>query len=148
VPKMQSRVELDPATWAAIERVARLPDDDVESSITAIGELLRLLSEGGIIEPEAAARAIVPHSKRLQRIWSAFNPSRFRAKLPVPLSLTLDTLARAAAISNLQAKLAMQFFVSSFGLVGPGMRSFTHNERLKVAVLFLSAETATVAQVA
>jgi AraC-like DNA-binding protein len=137
-------VELDEDTWAATRRVAMLAENDDEAIVAAVGELLRHLAARAIVEPEATERATMPASARIVRIWSALYPPLVR----FALSTTIEDIAERAGLSKLKVELAFQFFVSTFGLVGPGMRTFTRHTRLASAVLFLSAEHASVSEVA
>jgi transcriptional regulator GlxA family with amidase domain len=57
-------------------------------------------------------------------------------------------MSGATGLSVSQAEREVQRLVSLFGMVGPGLRNVTHHLRLKVAVLFLSADGVSVGDVA
>lgn len=136
-------VQLDPSCWVAIEAAlfaAGEGDDD------GCGEALRVLidslASSGILRREAAVRA----RERLPfaRLWGAIRPLVER----LALSATLDQVGDLAALSRRQLDRHLKGFFDAYPLVGGGFRAATLHLRLKLAVLFLSAEGATVDAVA
>jgi transcriptional regulator GlxA family with amidase domain len=78
------------------------------------------------------------------RLWRLVKPTIEH----LALAVTASELGAGADLSAGQVERAVRRWVAAFALAGPGLRNVTHNMRLKTAVLFLSAEDATVASVA
>ena len=93
---------------------------------------------------EGAEKALRPPPAPMIRLWRAVKPTIEH----LALAVTASDLGAAADLSASQVERAFRKWATAFALVGPGLRSMTHSFRLKTAVLFLSAEDASVASVA
>jgi transcriptional regulator GlxA family with amidase domain len=136
-------IALDDRTWAAARAVARFGDEDASfrSDVTA---LVEQIASVGLIVPAAAARTLDGAPPAFAVLWRALRPMIER----LYLTPTLQEVGNATGISIRQVDRYIQDFVSSFALVGQGWRPATLHLRLKLATLLLSAEGATMAEVA
>ncbi len=136
---------LDAATWAAAERIAALSahagDDDL---VTPMTDLLHGLASAGVITSEAVDVALKPTSPTFARLWSALRPMVER----LYLAPTIQEVSDATGVSGRQIDRHVRDFVTAFGLVGAGWRPATRHLRLKLSVILLSAEGATVGEIA
>jgi hypothetical protein len=141
LPSDAAPLVLDDVTWSSARRACTL--DGAEVAIArAVDDLLRGLGEQGLLTPDVVARATAPPPAIILHLWSAMKPliERFVA------SATVRDFE--SGLSTDQFERAFRHFVSTYALAGPGLRSVTNRLRLKGAVLFLSAEGVTVAEVA
>lgn len=138
-------VTLDAATWDAAVRAGRLrehtSDDALVSPITA---LIEHLAAAGVIRKEAVAVALKPTSPTFGRLWAALRPMVER----LYLAPTIQQVSDATGVSGRQLDRYIRDFVHAFGLVGAGWRPATRHLRLKLSVIMLSAEGASVGDVA
>jgi AraC-like DNA-binding protein len=134
---------LDDDVWLRVERLAAMPtaatDDAVEAEIFSLIDGLR---RSGVLHARAAerARSRVP----LERLWRGVRPLAER----LDVAATLDQLGELASTSRRQLDRYVHAFFEQVPLVGGGFRSATLHLRLKLAVLFLSAEGVTATEVA
>jgi transcriptional regulator GlxA family with amidase domain len=137
------RIALDERTWEAARAVARLGDEDdvLRRDVAALVERIASL---GLVVPAAATGVRDGPPKAFAVLWRALRPMIER----LYLTPTLQEVGDATGVSIRQADRYIQEFVASFALVGQGWRSATRHLRLKLATLLLSAEGASVAEVA
>jgi AraC-like DNA-binding protein len=143
-PQTPSAIALGGDFWETTLRAGLLSQNDDASVVAALEDSLRRLSDHGVLNREATARATAAPASPLVRLWSAAKPlvERFA------VSSTVDDLVLGTGLSVGQVERAFQHLVSTFALAGPGLRSVTYHVRMKAAVLFLSAKDSTVAEVA
>jgi AraC-like DNA-binding protein len=136
-------VTLDRETWQAARGIAELPDDD-DAFQQRVAMLLERVASSGLIVPGAAAHLLDEPPKTFALLWRALRPMIERFYL----TPTLQEVGDATGVSLRQVDRYVQEFVTSFALVGEGWRHATRHMRLKLAVLLLSADGASVADVA
>jgi AraC-like DNA-binding protein len=135
---------LSDRAWDVAARAARMSEGDdavLDESLRALVEALRA---EGILTDEGATRALRATPSAMARLWRAVKPTIEH----LALAVTAKDLGVASDLSTSQAERAFRRWAAAFALVGPGVRSVARNIRLKTAVLFLSAEDASVASVA
>ncbi len=136
---------LDAATWDAAMRAGRLSAHTDDEALTApTGELLQRLAAAGVLRREAVAAALAPTSPTFGRLWSALRPMVER----MYLAPTIQEVSDATGVSGRQIDRYVRDFVTAFGLVGAGWRPATRHLRLKLSVILLSAEGASVGDIA
>jgi len=135
------QVALDEPAWEAARAVARLAgeDDAFRHDVSALVERIASL---GLVVPAAGTRD--GPSRAFAVLWRALRPMIER----LYLTPTLQEVGDATGISVRQTDRIIQDFVASFAQVGQGWRPATRHLRLKLATMLLSAESATVADVA
>jgi AraC-like DNA-binding protein len=138
------RITLEASTWEAARAVGRLSEHDDDAFEATIERLLQCLVSGGVVTPSAAQRMLEPTPTAFALLWRALRPMVER----LYLTPTLQEVGDATGMSVRQIDRYVQDFVSSFALVGQGWRPATRYLRLKLAAIFLSAEGATVTDVA
>lgn len=136
------RVTLDPGTWEAARAVARLGDDD--DLQRHLGELLGRLASADLVAPSAAEALRRGPPAAFVVLWRALRPMVER----LYLTPTLQEVHEATGVSVRQLDRHIQDFVTSFAMVGEGWRPATRHLRLKLAILLLSAQGASVGDVA
>lgn len=138
------QIHLDADAWAAARAVVGHagPDDDAFQS--ALAALLERLVRAGLLAPSAAARVLEPTPKAFALLWRALRPMVER----LYLTPTLKEVSGVTGLSTRQVDRYVHDFVASFAMAGEGWRPATRYLRLKFAAIFLSAEGATVADVA
>jgi AraC-like DNA-binding protein len=138
-------VTLDAATWDAAMRAGQLEaHTSDEALVSPVTELLERLAAAGIIRREAVAVALKPTSPTFGRLWSALRPMVER----LYLAPTIQQVSDATGVSGRQIDRYVRDFVHAFGLVGAGWRPATRHLRLKLSVILLSAEGASVGDIA
>lgn len=138
-----TRLTLDSDTWRAAKAIAELPDDDAAFQ-QRVSKLLEHVASSGLIFPRAAAHLLDEPPKTFALLWRALRPMIERFYL----TPTLQEVGDAAGVSLRQVDRYVQEFVTSFSIVGEGWRHATRHMRLKLAVLLLSADGASVADIA
>jgi AraC-like DNA-binding protein len=137
-------VAVGPEAWRAVDRV--LDAAGARADDARIGEgmrsLLEALSAEGLVTRRIVELAASPVP--FERLWGAVRPLAER----FAVSATHDQLVDLAQASPRQLDRWLQSFFATFGMIGGGWRPTTVHLRLKVAVLFLSVEGATMAEVA
>ena len=142
-PPGAPELNLGDDVWRSVERLAAMPtaaaDDDVQTELLTLVDGLRRC---GVLHPRAVerARSRVP----LERLWRGVRPLAER----LDVAATLDQLGELANTSRRQLDRYVHAFFEQVPLVGSGFRSATLHLRLKLAVLFLSAEGVTATEVA
>jgi AraC-like DNA-binding protein len=106
--------------------------------------LLRELVRAGVIGADVAAGALRPSSRPVARIWSGVRPMVER----LYLRPTLQEVQASSGFSTRQIDRHVGAFVERFGLVGTRWRSSLLHLRLKLAVLLLSADDVSIAEIA
>jgi AraC-like DNA-binding protein len=144
LPPLPAVLSLSDETWAAASRVGSLSEADDASLEANARSLVERLAAEGVVTEAGAARALRAPPSALVRVWAALKPTIEH----LALSVTAADLGAAVDLSSSQVERAFRRWATAFALVGPGLRSVTHMFRLNTAVLFLSAEDATVAEVA
>jgi AraC-like DNA-binding protein len=137
-------IELSPSAWEAASEVLRLSEHDDRSYVESFTRLLEQLTGDGILSAALTANALQPASRPFALLWSALRPMIER----LYLTPTLQEVVAATGVSTRQMDRYIQSFVNSFGLVGDRWRGATLHLRLKLAVILLSADGATVSDVA
>jgi AraC-like DNA-binding protein len=127
---------LDSAMRAA--SLGHASDDDI---IGGIVDVLRGLERSGIVRTKVVDTAMDPTP--FARLWAAIRPMAEK----FVLSPTLQQMGDLAGLSSRQLERHLQGFFTTFGFVGSGWRTATRHLRLKLAVLFLSAEDVTIGDV-
>jgi len=134
-------VPLEDDVWDA---VARVLEDDAPTEarlLATIPAMLDALARAGVVSrnvPQAASSPLP-----FERLLRAVRPIAERFAVSATMS-DLETLAR---VSNRQLDRYLRHFFATYPLVGGGFRASTVHLRLKLAVLFLSAEGTTVTEV-
>jgi AraC-like DNA-binding protein len=137
-------VALDERTWEAARAAARLSEHDDDALQRAFTAFIEATAKSGVLGPNVAVRALDPPSNAFSLLWRALRPMIERFYL----SPTLQEVGDATGVSTRQVERYVQQFVAWFALVGEGWRPSTRHLRLKLAVILLSAEGASVADVA
>jgi AraC-like DNA-binding protein len=144
LPRLPSVLSLCAEAWAAASRVGLLSEADDASLEAGVRSLVERLAGDGVVTDAGAAKALRAPPAPLARVWAALKPTIEH----LALSVTAADLGAGADLSSSQVERAFRRWATAFALVGPGLRSVTHTLRLNTAVLFLSADDATVAEVA
>jgi AraC-like DNA-binding protein len=136
-------IALDTKAWSAAREAARAHDGDDAMVRRSIVELVRSLASGGVVHPSLAER-VTAGSPGFERLWNIVRPTveRFYA------GVSLEELSVESGISTRQLTRDVSSFFSTFSLVKTGWRAATKRMRLKLAVLFLSADEVSVSEVA
>lgn len=133
-------VELDAAAWSAARRLFEPGDEGATRDAAAA--LLGRLAALGLVDEQAGTTDALDATIRL--MWRGIRPIVERFDL---LGTVKEITAGIGATPREFDRYARRF-LDSFGVVGGGWREVTHHLRLKLAVIFLSAKGATVAQLA
>jgi AraC-like DNA-binding protein len=142
--ELPAPIVLDDAARDAATRAATLSCNDDRTVAAALSALLEHLAATGIVRADFAARAAAPPPRVIGRLWAAVKPLVER----LAVSATLDEVAELADLSFPQVEREIHRFLSTYGLVGPGLRSLTRHVRLKTAVVFLTARGASITEIA
>lgn len=137
-------VSLDERAWEAARRVGALSQHDDGSMESAVSELLASLVARSLLREETAESAARPPAPPFRLLWRALRPMAERLDL-LP---TVQQISGATGVSPREVDRLVRAFVSAAGLVGAGWRPASRHLRLKMAVVMLSAEDTTVAEVA
>jgi AraC-like DNA-binding protein len=138
-------IDLDEAAYEAARRaLSSMSASDDAGLADALRDLLRHLSRLGLLTAAADETIGADPPNTIARFWGALKPVVER----LAVSSTLDSLGSMASLSSGQVDRAVQRVLSTFGIVGGGVRSLAYHVRLKAAVLFLSAPDAAVGEVA
>jgi AraC-like DNA-binding protein len=138
------QLDVDERGLLAAFDVVRLSEHDDDTLERAFAALLGHLGRQGLISRAIADHARRPASKPFTLLWAGLRPMIER----LYLNPTLQEVGDATGVSTRQLDRYVQRFVTSFGLVGERWRSSTLHLRLKLAIILLSADGATVADVA
>jgi AraC-like DNA-binding protein len=136
-------IDLSEDDVRAAEAVARASGDDASFERESAA-FVRRLAERGLLDP-SVAETFPQSSPVFARLWKALRPMIERHYL----SPTLQEVSNESGISLRQLDRVIESFVEATPLLrGHGWRAATRRFRLKVAVMLLSAEGATVTEVA
>lgn len=136
-------VAVDLSLWPAAERVLDRVQQGTDAEIeTAIAALLATLAREGLVARRVAEGATAPLP--FERLWRAVRPLAQR----FALSATMDELGALTGLSARQLDRYLHAFFDDFAMFGGGWRTATRHLRLKLAILFLSAEGVPVEEVA
>jgi AraC-like DNA-binding protein len=141
---LPARLDVDDAVVSAAEKVARLTPHDDGSLETSFGSLLHDLAERSLLDRRVADIVRRPVSKPFALLWGALRPMIER----LYLNPTLQEVGEASQLSTRQLDRYVQRFVTTFGLIGERWRTTTLHIRLKLAIILLSADGASIAEVA
>jgi transcriptional regulator GlxA family with amidase domain len=134
-------IALSPSTWRAAHDVAAAVASTKSDAREGATALLRALAADGILAPGASS---LRHAPRFAALWQGLGPLIDA----VELTATLDQLGETSGLSRRTLIRTLQSFIPTFGIVGESWRDATHRLRLKCALLLLSAEEVSVAEVA
>lgn len=134
------RTPLGEPFFRACRRVVEEGSESDEELHETAREALDLLREHGVIGPDVTLERAVG-SAAISRVWSAMRPALERLAALAPLK-------ELGVSSPRQTKRDIDLLASSYPVVRGGWRAMVQRYRLKLAVLFLSAEGVTVATVA
>lgn len=136
-------IEVGDAVWATATRllthVEHGDDREIEAASSA---LLNALAETRIVSRDVSRASSEPLP--FEKLWRAIGPLARR----FALSPTVDELCKLADASPRQLNRYLDAFFEEFTVFGGGWRTVTRLLRLKLAILFLSAEDMTLAEVA
>jgi AraC-like DNA-binding protein len=135
---------LDEATWCPARRLSGAIADDEAHLTRAFIDFVRALERQSIVTPAFVGSALRPTPAAFQLLWKGIGPMIERLQLR-------PTVKEVSAVTGATSREVDRFaraFVSSFGFVGGSWREASRFWRLKLAVLFLSAEGASVAEIA
>ena len=138
-------LEVDDASWAAAARVIGLAHEasgDTRELEGAIFDLLCALAAARVIAAGVAESARSP--VRFERLWRAVSPLAER----FALTATMDELGSFSGVSPRQLDRYLQDFFKTFMMVGGGWRAATVHLRIKLAIMFLSADGVSMTEVA
>lgn len=135
---------VDERTWEAARNAVRVTDHDDDAFRRALAALLERLATQAVVRPGVVERARQGTSKTFALLWTAFRPMIER----LYLSPTLQEVGDLTGVSARQIDRHIRTFAASFGLAGTRWRPATRHLRLKLAVILLSADGASVAEVA
>jgi AraC-like DNA-binding protein len=144
LPRLPVSIALDAEAWDAATRAGVLSQNDDQVLEDSIRALVQRLAAGGLVTKEGAAKALRDPPSPIARLWRALKPTIEH----LALSVTASDLGTATDLSTSQVERAFRRWATAFALVGPGLRSVTHTLRMNTAVMFLSAEGASIADVA
>jgi AraC-like DNA-binding protein len=138
-------VTLSQASWQAAKDAVDLGKHRTdEELLTPVSALLRALGADGVVTDSLVETATKDGSPTFARLWRALRPMAER----LYLAPSMSEVSQNTGMSERQIDRHVRSFVETFGLVGAGWRPATKHIRLRLAVLLLSAEDATIADVA
>jgi AraC-like DNA-binding protein len=136
---------LDDEAWSAARAVAEAALSSADESLEPMQRLLRSLVRHRAVRAEALSSAAAKTPASLELLWKGVRPIVER----LYLTPTVEEVSGATGISVRQVDRYVAQFLERFGHVGgTGWRLATRHVRLKLAVLWLSAEGVSVADVA
>ena len=144
LPAVPATFTLDDEGWNAATRAGMLSQSDDQALEASVRALVQRLAAAGVVTEAGAAKALRDPPSPIARLWRALKPTIEH----LALSVTASDLGAASDLSASQVERAFRRWATAFALVGPGLRGVTHVLRMNTAVLFLSAEGASVAEVA
>jgi AraC-like DNA-binding protein len=136
-------IPLDAATWETFTRAADGAANDDGAYAKSAGELVGRLASAGIVSSAVHESAAKEDGWAVQRLWRAIKPM---AEGLQPAS-SLQEVSQGSGLSTRQTSRVIDDFLS-LGVWGLGWRQITLHGRLKIAILLLSAEDASVDEVA
>lgn len=134
------RTPLAAPFFSACRRIVEEGSESDEELHETASEVLDLLRERGVVGAEVTLERTVA-SAAISRVWGAMRPALERLAALAPLK-------ELGTSSPRQTKRDLDALSSRYPVVRGGWRAMVQRYRLKLAVLFLSAEGVTVATVA
>lgn len=134
------RTPLGASFFRACRRVVEDGGESDDALHETASEALDVLREHGVVGAEVVIERTVG-SNAVSRVWGAIRPALERLAALAPMKAL-------GAASPRQTKRDVDLLSSSYPVVHGGWREMVQRYRLKLAVLFLSAESTTVAIVA
>jgi len=139
------RLQLTERVWSAARTASQAAEDGNERELVrTTSVLLGELAREGIIAPAAADPRYLESPRALVAMW----PGVERAIRGFELLPAMKVLGALAGVSERRAYRYVDELFSGVGYLASGWRAAIRQLRLKTAVAFLSAEGATVADVA
>ena len=136
-------VELGSAVWEAAAAVTRIARDDAAFE-RDVATLFERIARTALASRSVARRIGDDVPRTFTVLWSAVRPMIERFYL----TPTLKELGDGAGVSLRHIDRYIEEFATSFSVVGKGWRQTTRHLRLKMAVMLLSADDVSVAEVA
>jgi len=137
-------LELGAPAWSAAREVAVACRSSAEASLDPMQRLMRELVDCGVLHAGAMQPAVMQTPAPLTLLWRGIRPIIDRLNM----APTVHEISTATGMSVRQIEQRLSGFLTRFDVGGKGWRPATLHLRLKVAVLFLSAEGISVAEVA
>jgi len=137
-------ISLDRAAWEVATSVAECSRGDDDRLLSQTASLLATLARLSLVSPELAESVLRPMPARFQLLWKAIGPIVER----LDLRPTVKELSAVTGGTPREVDRNVRAFVSSFGFLGGSWREGSRYWRLKLAIVFLSAEGASIADVA
>lgn len=137
-------LEIGAPGWSAARDVAAACRASAEASFDPMQRLMRELVDGGVLRADAMHPEVMQTPAPLTLLWRGIRPIIDRLNM----APTVDEISTATGMSVRQIEQRLSGFLGRFDVGGQGWRPATLHLRLKVAVLFLSAEGVSVAEVA
>ncbi|CAN5296516.1 hypothetical protein BH09MYX1_BH09MYX1_05770 [soil metagenome] len=134
---------LDEALIGSATRSADLARTSDDHLINGMAGVLESLVRARVVRREVAEAAAEPNAV-FERLWQSIRPTAEK----LLLSPTLDELSIGSGRSVRQMERTIARFLETFEFAGTSWRSASRHLRIKLAVLFLSADGVTVADVA
>jgi AraC-like DNA-binding protein len=134
---------LDRATWDAARRLYAARDEDGNIA-HALTDLTHALHAQSLVTQELVESTRRQAPTPFQVLWRGVAPIIAR----LHLRSTMSELSALTGTSSREVDRLVRAFVTSFGLVGDGWRDISRFWRLKLATLFLTADGATLADIA
>lgn len=132
-------------TWDLAREVTAACNESADASLEPMQRLVRSLHAEGVVLSDALKPKVIQTPAPLALLWQGVRPMVER----LYLTPTVLEVSSATGISARQVDRYVGQFLARFGhLGGAGWRLATRHMRLKLAVLWLSAEGVTVADVA
>ncbi|HEX7663623.1 MAG TPA: AraC family transcriptional regulator [Polyangiaceae bacterium] len=133
------------AAWEAAREVVATSKASLETSDAPMQTLVKALIAEGVVKAEASRPLVTKTPAPLELLWKGIRPMVER----LYLTPTVEEVSTATGISVRQVDRYVSQFLARFGhLGGSGWRMATRHMRLKLAVLWLSADGVSVADVA
>jgi AraC-like DNA-binding protein len=136
--------ELGAPAWSAAREVAVACRSSAEASLEPMRRLIVLLGDCGILREDAMQPSAMKTPAPLTLLWQGIRPIVERLNM----APTVDEISTATGMSVRQIEQRIGGFLARFDVGGAGWRAATLHLRLKVAVVLLSAERISVAEVA
>jgi AraC-like DNA-binding protein len=137
-------ISLDEGTWEVATAVAGCSRDDDDRLLAGVLALLAALARLSLVSPGLAEDVSRPVPARFQLLWKAIGPIVER----LDLRPTVKELRAVTGNTPREVDRTVRAFVSSFGFLGGSWREGSRYWRLKLAIIFLSADGASIADVA
>ena len=138
------RMTVDVRLLGTASGMARLARHDDSSLANLYAELLGDMARLGILDAKAVAAILRPTARPIVRLWAGLRPLIER----LYLNPTLQEVGHESGLSSRQLDRLINAFVGSFDIKGTRWRETTLRVRVELAVLLLSADGVSVADIA